>query len=83
MCGAACHPAGSCAVGQHVHGPAELGHWDCLAFPLLCCCECRTLSHSPFFLAISVRLGLAYPRAGGGNVQVSFGEGEGQQLFLQ
>lgn len=73
---------GSCAVGQHVNGPAELRHWDCLSFPLSCCCVCWT-PLSPFLLVISVGLRFAHPRAGGGDVQVSFGEGEGQQLCLQ
>lgn len=64
--------------------------WSCWAGPLglpflptvVLLCVQETLSFS-FFLVINVRLWFAHPRAGGGDVQVSFGEGEEQQLCLQ
>lgn len=45
-------------------------------------CTLETLS-IPFFLVISARLRLVHPRGGGSDVQVSFGDQEGQQLCVQ
>lgn len=53
-----------------------------IAFPSRC--RAAVSARDPLILLfISVRLGFAHPRAAGGDVQASFGEGEGQQLFLQ